>query len=154
MFENMTNASVFSEKTLPLYNSVQGFKNNKRGTATYENYPQSKRTKFSLVHKKHIYLFCIVFFFPKDSNYGYTKDNCANEAKKELLAQELLGCSFQSSQTALKRCNVEDSARFYRSFIDTNNTDIFRVNVVNISTKEGLKDRYDKTCIQDCIQDR
>ena len=95
-----------------------------------------------------------MFFFPKDSNYGYTKDNCANEAKKELLAQELLGCSFQSNQTVLKRCNAEDSVRFYRSFIDTNNTDIFRVNVVNISSKEGLKDRYDKTCIQDCIQDR
>ena len=111
-------------------------------------------TKLSLVHKKQLYLFCYVFFFPKDSNYGYTKDNCANEAKKELLAQELLGCSFQSNQSALKRCNVEDSVRFYRSFIDTNNTDIFRVNVVNISSKEGLKDRYDKTCIQDCIQDR
>ena len=107
----------------------------------------------NLVYIK-LYSFCIVFFFTKDSNYGYTKDNCANEAKKELLAQELLGCSFQSSQTALTRCNVEDSARFYRSFIDTNNTHIFRVNVVNISTKEGLKDRYDKTCIQDCIQDR
>ena len=103
---------------------------------------------------KSSYIYFVVFFFPKDSNYGYTKDNCANEAKKELLAQELLGCSFQSIQTALTRCNVEDSVRFYRSFIDTNNTDIFRVNVVNISSKEGLKDRYDKTCIQDCIQDR
>ena len=48
----------------------------------------------------------------------------------------------------------QDSARFFRSFIDTNNTDIHRVSVVKISDKEGLQERYEKTCLQDCIQDR
>ena len=90
---------------------------------------------------------------------GYSKENCAGQVKRELLARQLLDCSFNPSSSALtsgslKRCSPAQSASYYRSFIDTNNTQIQRVKVVNIADQSGLQTRYDKECIQDCIQDR
>ena len=42
-------------------------------------------------------------FIFKGPDYGYTKDNCAIQVKKELLAQEILGCSFEPSQNGKNR---------------------------------------------------
>ena len=89
----------------------------------------------------------------QDSNYDYSRASCKSQVKNELLAQELLGCSFHS-QNGMIRCSPEQSAIFYRSFIDSNKTSINRINVTKISDKAGLQDRYDKECLQDCIQDR
>lgn len=91
----------------------------------------------------------------QNEGYGYTKDSCVTTAKRELLSRELLDCTFNpSSSTTFKRCSPVQSAQYYRSFIDSNNTAMDKVDVVQVKDKAGLTDRYAKTCQQDCIQDR
>ena len=89
--------------------------------------------------------------FGLDQPYGYTKANCALVVKRELLARKLLDCSFASSGS-VKRCGPLQSARYHRSFIDSNNSKINGIEP--IVTDNEIQVKIDKECIQDCVQDR
>ena len=86
--------------------------------------------------------------FGLEQPYGYTKANCALVVKRELLARQLLDCSFGS----VNRCGPLQSATYYRSFIDANNTNLNGIQTVGISA--NIQAQIDKECIQDCVQDR
>lgn len=89
--------------------------------------------------------------FGLDQPYGYTKANCALVVKRELLARKLLDCSFASSGS-VKRCGPLQSATYYRSFIDSNNSKINGIEPIVIANEIQVK--IDKECVQDCVQDR
>ena len=89
-------------------------------------------------------------------DYGYTKDNCLNHAKDELLVRETLNCTFNklsNPQTSkdFDQCSPEQSVRFWRSFRDTNTSSTSKIETVKIA--KAIQDRLDKPCPQDCVVD-
>ena len=88
-------------------------------------------------------------------NYGYTMDSCTMTSKTEMLARELLFCTFSPLQgDNMERCSSNQSVAFFRSFIDRNQTATPDLPVFYIDNKVGLRKRYEKPCPGDCIQDR
>jgi hypothetical protein len=88
-------------------------------------------------------------------NYGYSIDNCAMISKQEMLARELLYCTFNPLVgDNMQRCTGNQSVAYFRSFIDANNTATPDLPVFYIQNKAGLQRRYDKPCPADCTQDR
>ena len=88
-------------------------------------------------------------------SYGYSMDNCAMISKQEMLARELLFCTFDPLiGDNEQRCNGNQSVAYYRSFIDANKTATPDIPVFTIDSKPGLRRRYEKSCPADCIQDR
>ncbi len=68
--------------------------------------------------------------------------------------RELLNCTFSGSASDDKysRCSPVQSATFYRSFLDTDNSALDKVPVVSMT--DSVKESYDKECPQDCKIDR
>ena len=88
-------------------------------------------------------------------SYGYSIDNCATISKQEMLARELLFCTFSPlTGDNMERCSANQSVAYYRSFIDADKTPTPDLPVFNIDNKAGLRRRYEKPCPADCIQDR
>ena len=87
------------------------------------------------------------------SDYGYTKDNCET-SKRDLYSRNILNCTFNpdNSTSDVSRCSPRESVRYYRSFLDSDNSDTDRIKVVTPS--DSLKKRYDKECPQECVVDR
>ena len=81
---------------------------------------------------------------------GYSKASCKTTAKDEILAQELFGCSFTGEEGGLKRCSATDSARFFRSFVSSNNASTEKVQTMNMDSKPTVKDSFNKPCPQEC----
>ncbi len=90
-----------------------------------------------------------------DYRYGYSRDACSITTKQEMLARELIFCTFNPlSGDSLERCTPNQSAVYYRSFLDSNNTPTADIPVFYIDNKAGLRSRYDKPCRDDCVDDR
>ena len=88
-------------------------------------------------------------------NYGYTMDSCQQISKNEMLARELLFCTFSPLVgDNMQRCSSNQSVAFYWSFIGANQTYTPDLPVFNIDSKAGLRRRYEKDCPADCTQDR
>lgn len=88
-------------------------------------------------------------------SYGYTKDSCTKISKMEMIARELLFCTFSPlSGDSMPRCLANQSVSYYRSFIDSNNNPTPEIQVYSVDSKAGLRTRYNKECLLDCIQDR
>ena len=88
-------------------------------------------------------------------SYGYTMESCSQISKMEMIARELLYCTFSPlSGDSMGRCLANQSVSYYRSFIDSNNSPTPEIQVYSIDNKPGLRTRYEKQCVVDCIQDR
>ena len=88
-------------------------------------------------------------------NYVYGVDNCAIISKQEMLARELLNCTFNPLVgDNMQRCTGNQSVSYYRSFIDANNTATPDIPVFSINNKVGLRQRFEKACPTKCIKDR
>jgi len=88
-------------------------------------------------------------------NYVYSEDNCATISKQEMLARELLYCTFNPViGDNIQRCTSNQSVSYYRSFIDANNAATPEIPVVTIDSKVGLRQRFEKACPTKCIKDR
>jgi hypothetical protein len=88
-------------------------------------------------------------------SYGYTMDSCTMITKQEMLARELLFCTFSPLMGDNElRCNANQSVSYYRSFIDVNKTATADIPVFYIDNKPGLRSRIEKKCPADCTQDR
>jgi hypothetical protein len=88
-------------------------------------------------------------------SYGYTMDSCTMITKMEMASRELLMCTFNPlTGDTMERCSANQSASYYRSFIDSNNSPTPDIPVYFVDNKPGLRSRYDKQCPSDCIQDR
>ena len=87
--------------------------------------------------------------------YGYTMDSCNQISKMEMLARELLYCTYSPlSGDSMDRCSGNQSASFSRSFIDSNNSPTPDIQVYSVDNKPGLRTRFEKQCALDCVQDR
>ncbi len=87
-----------------------------------------------------------------DYRYGYSQDACLMTSKREMLARELFLCTFNPlSGDTLERCKANQSLDYHQSFLRGNNTTVQRF---SIDSKTGLKDRYEKQCPADCIDER
>ena len=93
------------------------------------------------------------FLLGLESSYGYTRDNC-QVAKTEILARDLVNCTFGPSSAAgrFERCTPIQSATYYRSFMDVNQTATADLPVKTMT--DAVRERYSKVCPQDCRQDR
>ena len=90
-----------------------------------------------------------------DYRYGYTQDACATTSKQEMLARELLACTFNPLQgDNMPRCTANQSVSYHRSFLDNNSTPTAHISVVRLEGKPDLKRRYDKACPANCVDDR
>ena len=89
-------------------------------------------------------------------SYGYTMDSCLLISKQEMLARELLFCTFNPLVgDTMDRCNSNQSGAYFYSFIGTNNNIATPdLQIYSVDSKAGLRGRYDKVCPADCIQDR
>ena len=88
-------------------------------------------------------------------NYGFTMDSCTMISKQEMLARELLNCTFSPLVgDNMERCSSNQSVAYFRSFIDANQTATPDLPVFYIDNKPDLRRRYEKICPADCIQDR
>lgn len=54
----------------------------------------------------------------------------------------------------MQRCNGNQSASYYRSFLDGNNTATPDIPVYSIDSKAGLRRRYEKKCLPGCLNDK
>lgn len=84
------------------------------------------------------------------STYGYTRDNCQT-SKDEILARELLNCTFNPLSPGSEQCSPIKSATFQKSFLSSGATSSNRLQTVSMT--QAVKDKYDAICPQDCIQD-
>ena len=88
-------------------------------------------------------------------SYGYTMDSCTQISKQEMLTRELLFCTFSPlAGDNEHRCYANQSVSYFRSFLDANNTATPDIPVFSIDSKPGLRKRYEKQCLPDCVQDR
>jgi hypothetical protein len=88
-------------------------------------------------------------------SYGYSMDSCAMISKQEMLAREMLFCTFDPLVGDNEhRCSGNQSVSYYRSFIDSNKTTTPDLPVFTMDSKPGLRRRFEKPCPADCIQDR
>ena len=88
-------------------------------------------------------------------SYGYTMDSCTMISKNEMLARELLFCTYSPLVgDNMERCSANQSVAFYWSFLAGNQIATPDLPVFNIDNKAGLRRRYEKPCPADCIQDR
>jgi hypothetical protein len=88
-------------------------------------------------------------------SYGYTFDSCSMITKNEMLARELLYCTFSPLVgDNMVRCSANQSVAFYWSFLGANQTITPDLPVFYINNKAGLRKRYEKPCPADSIQDR
>jgi hypothetical protein len=59
-------------------------------------------------------------------SYGYSRDSCAMISKQEMLARELMYCTFSPLVgDNMERCSANQSVAFYWSFIGNNQVLIF-----------------------------
>ncbi|TRY79803.1 hypothetical protein TCAL_06060 [Tigriopus californicus] len=84
------------------------------------------------------------------SAYGYSKDNCQT-SKDEILARELLNCTFNPLSPGPEQCSPIESATFQKSFLSSNGSSSSKLPAVSVT--QGVKDKIDAVCPQDCIQD-
>jgi hypothetical protein len=54
----------------------------------------------------------------------------------------------------MPRCTGNQSASYFRSFLDSNMTATPEIPVYSIDAKAGLRKRYDKRCLADCFIDK
>ena len=87
-----------------------------------------------------------------DYRYGYSQDACLMTSKREMLARELILCTFNPlSGDTLERCKANQSLDYHQSFLRGNNSAVQRF---SIDRNAGLKNRYEKQCPADCIDER
>ena len=54
----------------------------------------------------------------------------------------------------MQRCTNNQSASYFRSFLDTNMTATPEIPVYTIDNKPGLRRRYEMRCLPDCLVDK
>ncbi len=88
------------------------------------------------------------------NSYGYSSDSCVQITKQEMITRELISCTFSPlAGESMDRCNANQSVSYYRSFLDTNNMATPDIQVYSIDSKAGLRTRYNKPCLPDCVQE-
>ena len=96
-----------------------------------------------------------VFIFALPENLGYSKISCQKISKEELLARKFLGCSFKPGpRDPYGRCSLNQSASFYRSFLDTDPNPAAGIDIVKIESKPEFKSLFEKKCPKDCLQEK
>ena len=90
-----------------------------------------------------------------DYRYGYTRDSCQLISKQEMVARELLFCTFNPlTGDNIERCRPNQAVTYYTSLLEQNTTTSSNPAIVYIDNKAGLRKRYDKKCLADCLDDR
>ena len=90
-----------------------------------------------------------------DYRYGYTKEACLITTKQEMLARELLLCTFNPLPgDSMQRCSANQSIAYYHSFISAPTTHASGTSIHTIDSKAGLRPRYEKKCPENCVDDR
>lgn len=88
--------------------------------------------------------------------YGYTKESCDYTAKQEILARDILRCSFTESLSTnlVPRCGPDAAASYKQSFAPGGASQPSDVATYTLMAYPDVLARYNKVCLPSCITTR